>query len=252
MDSKEKIDILKKSKNFWKEWNEPSIEKNVIGPDLISFAYNIIYCKRLNKNTVNPKQGLLILREFYPFLKQRGFKYSLNACEAAVLRIEKPSTIHVDGSKWIPSVPGRQFIIPIHIETENRDYKWAGTTFFKQHFLHDNVGGLEWELGGNSDIKRFTEIFGKEYSNLPEFYDSQGNPLEKHNKQTCTYKDFGDFDTIKNNNNWLIGLDIEKYYNWYPGDLIGFNTFTIHAGANFLKDDIKVKYALRINTKISF
>lgn len=243
-----KIDILKKSKNFWKEWEPPSITKNVIDTELIKFIYEK-YCKTLtNKNSIHPKEGSLVIKELYSHLKANGFKYRLNACEASVLKIDYPTTIHVDGSSWIPSVPGRQFIIPIHIETINENYRWAGTTFFKQHFLHERIEGLEWI----PEDKKFEDYFGKNYSNLSEFYDSNGNILEKHDKQTCTYEDFGDFDIIKNNNVWLKGLDIEKYYNWFPGDMIGFNAFAIHSGANFLKDNISVKYALRINTKINF
>lgn len=256
MDDSSSTSTLKKSKSFWREWKNPTLEKNIIDVDLINHIFKK-YCLDLSANNIIfPKEGNEILKEIYPYLKEKNFKHSLNSCQASLLKIQHPSPIHVDGNSWRLGVPGRQYIIPIYIQGST-EYSWGGTVFFKQNYIHSSSVGIEWQVMSNvkdvkNAIQNFRNFFGEGYSHLNEFYDSNGNILIKHNTLTCDYKDFGEFKLLKDNEIWLYGLDIEKYYNWYPGDLIGFNPFTIHSGANFHKDNIKCKYALRINTKNNF
>lgn len=258
------IDKLLNSEKFWKTWSLPKEFTNVIEQDFLKYLYEK-YCVNIDNEqdkygrnkTYFGGPGTKILKEVFPYIQKIYPHIKYKNVSASLLRIKNPSPLHMDGYEWKTGFPSKQLIIPIHIETENVNYKWAGTLFFKQHFLSDISTGIEWQLISDGWDKfkfynDFKKTFGKGYEKLPTFYDAYGNVLDKHNNITCNWKHFGDYKLYKNNKIWLKGLDIDKYFNWIPGNIISFNAFSIHSGTNFLSENVKCKYGLRVNFKEAY
>jgi len=252
-----KIEDLKQSKKFWSFWSKPQCFKNIIPTEFLTDIYNDVKDK-LNPETIDfanrpyniyPDIFLNIKNIIFPYIKKVYPWVEKDKIGGEIVKLVKPSNMHLDGTYWDINFHAKTLLIPIHIETDNLNYKWGGTIFFKQNYLFYGTYGYEWQLTntlkdaifGN---KNFYNKFGKGYDKFDEFYDNEGNPLEHHNK--FTMKDFEGMRYMTCRKLWLKGLDFENYFNWYPGDIISLNPYVIHAGMNFEKDKVKQKIAIRV------
>lgn len=251
------IEDLKKDSTFWENWERPKLFEDVFSAEELSSlneichdlkTYRPDYMKRPNfifpevykdlHPIVFPK-----IQSLFPWLTEDNI-------EGEVIRSEVPSNMHLDGTHWGKSYPAKTLLIPLHIETDKKNYKWAGTVFYKQNYINYKPFGYEWQLINDKLDSfmfnyKYKKNFGKGYDKFEEIYDNEGNKLEHHNNITVP-DDFDGIDYLPVRKMWLRGLDFDSYINWIPGNVISFNPFVIHGGVDFPKDDIKYKLGIRV------